>query len=286
MRTNLLMAPGMSRLRTLLVTSSEQGEGKTMAAANLAVSLARLNQRVLLIDADLRRPRLHQVFGVEQEPGLADVLTGRVGDNPLQETKVAGLWVMPSGKIPGNPTDLLGSNGFGTLIGRLQEQFDWVLLDSPPALAVTDPCLLARAASGVVFVVACGQTSREKASAAVERLEAVGANFVGAVLEPGRARTARSVVSVVLPARIPGVLPSAGQRRVGPCGWPRYPSSPEFAATAGNSVPLQELLAPALESAVERQPSKPRKLLRVEAARRRAGGSALTEPPLSNPWEV
>ena len=89
-RTNLLLAPGLSTLRTLLVTSSEPGEGKTMAAANLAVSLARLNQRVLLIDADLRRPRLHQVFGVEQQPGLTDVLTGKVADHRFRRRRWPG----------------------------------------------------------------------------------------------------------------------------------------------------------------------------------------------------
>jgi polysaccharide biosynthesis transport protein len=181
-RTNLVVSPELAATRTLLVTSSEPGEGKTMAAANLAVSLARLKQRVLLIDADLRSPRLHQVFGVEQRPGLGDVLAHRGTSSAFRKTKVAGLWLMPSGNVSQNPTDLLGSERFGTLIEYLRGQFDWVILDSPPVLAVTDPCLIARAVSGVLFVVGSGQTARDVATAAVDRLDAVGAHLVGVML--------------------------------------------------------------------------------------------------------
>ena len=152
----------MSKVRTLLVTSSEPGEGKTTTAANLAVSLARLNQRVLLIDADLRRPRLHNLFEADQQPGLTDVLAGAAAHSAIQETKVPGVWLMPSGKMAGNPTDLLGSDRFSALIDRVQGQFDWVLLDSPPVLAVTDASLIARVPSGVLLVVGCGETLRER----------------------------------------------------------------------------------------------------------------------------
>jgi len=181
-RTNLVTAPEFATARALLVTSAEPGEGKTMTAANLAVSLARLNQRVLLIDADLRKPRLHELFGVERKPGLTDVLTGRATRDAFQQTKVGRLWLMPAGDDSCNPTDLLGSERFSQLIDTLRGQFDWVVLDSPPVLAVTDPCLIARVASGVLFVVGSGTTSRDAAAAAVERLDAVGATFVGAML--------------------------------------------------------------------------------------------------------
>jgi polysaccharide biosynthesis transport protein len=181
-RTNLVVAPELATTRTLLVTSSEPGEGKTMAAANVAVSLARLNQRVLLIDADLRNPRLHHMFGVEQQPGLSDVLVERGTPSAFRKTKVAGMWLMPSGNVSRNPTDLLGSERFRKLIEYLRGQFDWVVIDSPPVLAVTDPCLIAQVVSGVLFVVGCGQTSRDVACAAMERLDAVGANLVGAML--------------------------------------------------------------------------------------------------------
>jgi capsular exopolysaccharide synthesis family protein len=182
LRTNLLASPELATGRTLLVTSAEPAEGKTVSAANLAVSLAGLRQRVLLIDADLRRPRLHEVFGKELQPGLADVLRGTTTTCDFRKTRVPGLWLMPAGSPSQNPADLLGSEGFSKLIVYLREHFDWIVLDSPPVLAVTDPCLIARVASGVLLVVDCGHTAREVASAAVERLDAVGATLVGAML--------------------------------------------------------------------------------------------------------
>jgi polysaccharide biosynthesis transport protein len=183
-RTNLVLAPELAATRTLLVTSAEPGEGKTTAAANMAVSLARLNQRVLLIDADLRRPRLHEVFGIAQQPGLTDILTAPVStpNQGIHQTSARGLWLLPSGTVPGNPTDLIGSERFTRLIQDLQAQFDWVVLDSPPVLAVSDSPLLARVASGVLFVVGCRQTSRDVASAAMDRLTGAGATVVGAML--------------------------------------------------------------------------------------------------------
>src|SRR6185436_18338695 len=101
-------APELESGRTLLVTSSESGEGKTVIAANLAVSLARLNQRVLLIDADLRRPRLHEIFGGDEGPGLTDVLLGKASNAAFRKTNVSRLWLMPAGRPCSNPADLLG----------------------------------------------------------------------------------------------------------------------------------------------------------------------------------
>lgn len=201
LRTNLLMSPELAVAHTLVVTSSEPGEGKTLTAANLATSFARLNQRVLLIDGDLRKPRLHQLFGQEQEPGLTDVLAKSFFEvdcelkrattaSAFRKTKVARLWLLPAGSTSRNPADLLGSERFSQFIDMLRPQFDWIVLDTPPVLAVTDACLIARVSSGVLFVVRCGQTSREVASAAVEQLNAAGANLVGAMLnrvELGRA---------------------------------------------------------------------------------------------------
>ena len=174
--------PNSRRGRTLLVTSAEPAEGKTVSAANIALLLARLNQRVILIDADLRNPQLHEVFGEGQEPGLADVLTGTTTSGVFRKTKAPGLWLMPAGSATGNPSDLLGSVGFNELIQDLRKRFDWIVLDSSPVLAVTDPCLIARAVSGVLLVVDCWRTRREVAAAAVERLDSVQANVVGAML--------------------------------------------------------------------------------------------------------
>ena len=182
LRTNLLMAPELVNGRTLLVTSAEPGEGKTVAVANIGVSLARLKQRVLLVDGDLRRPRLHQLFGEDQQPGLANVLTGKTTPHDVRKTRIPGLWLMPAGSLRQNPADLLGGERFEKLVAYLRQHFDWIVIDSPPALAVTDTALISQVASGVLVVIDCGRTSREVASAAIERLEAVRAPLVGAML--------------------------------------------------------------------------------------------------------
>jgi len=182
LRTNLMMAPELVDGRTLLVTSAEPGEGKTVAVANIGVSLARLKQRVLLIDADMRNPRLNELFGEDQQPGLANVMTGNTTPRDVRKTKIPGLWLMPAGSLSQNPADLLGSQRFEKLVAYLRQHFDWIVVDSPPALAVTDAALISQVTSGVLVVVDCGRTSREVASAAVARLEAVRAPLVGAIL--------------------------------------------------------------------------------------------------------
>lgn len=181
-RTNLVLTPEPGKGHTLLVTSSEPSEGKTVSAANIAASLAGLKQRVLIIDADLRRPRLHEVFGKELQPGLADVLTGKSSTLDFRQTDIPGLWLMTAGTTSGNPADLLGSARFGRLIEKLRAHFDWIVLDSSPVLAVADPCVISRVASAVMLVVDCGRTPRHVATAAIERLRAVGAPLVGAML--------------------------------------------------------------------------------------------------------
>jgi len=182
LRTNLMMAPELVDGRTLLVTSAEAGEGKTVAVANIGVSLARLKQRVLLIDADMRKPRLHELFGEEQQPGLTNVLAGRTTQRDVRKTKIPGLCLMPAGTLSRNPADLLGSERFEKLVAYMRQNFDWIVIDSPPALAVTDAALISQVASGVLVVIDCSRTSREVASAAVERLEAVRAPLLGAML--------------------------------------------------------------------------------------------------------
>src|SRR4029453_6198064 len=168
--------------RPLLVTSAEPGEGKTVTVANIGVSLTRLRQRVLLIDADMRKPHLHELFGEDQQPGLANILTGKKTPRDVRKTKIPGLWLMPAGSLTQNPADLLGSERLEKLIVYLRQHFDWIVIDSPPALAVTDASLISQVTSGVLVVIDCGRTPREVASAAIERLEAVRAPLLGAML--------------------------------------------------------------------------------------------------------
>jgi capsular exopolysaccharide synthesis family protein len=182
-RTNVLFSSAEDGLRTLVVTSAGPGEGKSIIAANLAVSLAQAGQRVLLVDADMRRPRVHEIFDIAQEPGLSNVLTAHVKiAETIHKTGTPGLWVLSSGHIPPNPAELLGSRRFLDLIASLEDHFDWMIIDTPPVLAVTDSTIAANEATGVLFVVGADKTTRHAARAAIEQLDAAKGHLVGAVL--------------------------------------------------------------------------------------------------------
>jgi capsular exopolysaccharide synthesis family protein len=183
MRTNVLFAAADEGSRSLVVTSTGPGEGKTMVAANLAIGFAQAGQRVILIDADMRRPRVHEVFGQNQEPGLSNLMVGHaVASATICKSGVPGLWLLPAGRIPPNPAELLGSRRFKEFIGLLSQHFDSVIIDSPPIMAVTDSAIVASAASGVVFVVGAEMTSRQAARTAIEQLQNGRPRFFGAVL--------------------------------------------------------------------------------------------------------
>jgi polysaccharide biosynthesis transport protein len=182
-RTNVLFSSAEEGVRTVVVTSAGPGEGKSLFSSNLSVSLAQAGLRVLHIDADMRRPRVHEIFDVTQEPGLSNLLVGDCKPSEaVRKTIVQNLCVLPAGMIPPNPAELLGSKRCVEYLATLGEHFDWVILDSPPVLAVADASVLANAASGVIFVVGADQTSRHTAKAAVEQLAAVQAHVIGAVL--------------------------------------------------------------------------------------------------------
>lgn len=184
LRTNVLFSSAEGGMRSLVITSSGPGEGKSVVSTNIAIALAQVGQRVLIIDADMRRPRVHEIFGTDQEPGLSNVLTGnaKLTEAMKRSTSVHNLWVMSSGHIPPNPAELLGSHRYRDLLGSLDELFDWVVIDSPPVLVVTDGAVVANQASGVVFVVSAEKTSRHAARAALEQLNAANAHVVGSVL--------------------------------------------------------------------------------------------------------
>src|SRR5215510_6035318 len=183
-RTNVLFSSAEDGMRSIVVTSSGPGEGKSIVSSNIAVALAQAGQRVLLIDGDMRRPRVHEIFGCDQEPGLSNVLTGvsKASDAIRRCPTVHGLWLLGSGHIPPNPAELLGSHRFRDFMGSIEGNFDWVVIDSPPVLVVTDSSIVANHASGVVFVVGSDKTSRQAARTAVEQLDAANARIVGSVL--------------------------------------------------------------------------------------------------------
>lgn len=182
-RTAVVFSSADEGARSVVVTSTGPGEGKTMVSSNLAVALAQADQRTLIIDCDMRRPRIHEVFGGEQEPGMSNVL---VGTSELKEvikkTAAPNLSIVPAGHIPPNPAELLGSPRFKELMRTLRTQFDWIIIDAPPVMAVTDAAVIGHNATGVVFVVGAEMTSRRHAAVAIEQLAAAKSHFIGAVL--------------------------------------------------------------------------------------------------------
>ncbi len=183
-RTNVLFSSAEEGAHVVVITSAGPGEGKSVVSSNLAVSLAQAGQRVLLVDADMRRPRVHEIFDMPQEPGLSNLLVGdcKPSEAVRKWPTVNGMCVLPAGMIPPNPAELLGSKRFEEYLQTLGGHFDWVIVDSPPVLAVADAAVVANGASGVIFVVGADQTSRAAAREAVHQLQSAHARVIGAVL--------------------------------------------------------------------------------------------------------
>jgi len=182
-RTSVLFSSADEGAHKLVVTSSGPGEGKSLIATNMAVALAQAGQRVLFIDGDMRRPRDHEIFGETQEPGLSNVLTGNSKPtDAIRTSTIPNLAVLPSGVIPPNPAELLASKRYQEFLAAVQTEYDWVVIDSPPVLAVADAAIQANNATGVLFVVAADRTTRQAARAALEQLRAASAKVVGVVL--------------------------------------------------------------------------------------------------------
>jgi polysaccharide biosynthesis transport protein len=183
LRTQVLCTPAGQASRIVLVASAGMQEGKTLVATNLAAGLAHVGHRVLLIDLDLRQPSVHRAFEAPVQPGLSELLSGAsTATQAIRPTTVRDLWILTAGRPLSNPGDLLGSAAFSRLLKGLPSSFDRIVLDSPPVMAFTDASLIAHEQAGIVFVVSADRTGRRAAQTALERLEAVGARFVGAVL--------------------------------------------------------------------------------------------------------
>jgi polysaccharide biosynthesis transport protein len=176
--------------RTYLVTSSIPAEGKSLVTAHLAVALARTGRKTVAIDADLRRPQLHRLFGVERGQGLTDALRTGSGAAYLRPTDIDGLQFLPSGEAPSDPVAALSSPNLAMLIAELERENDVVLIDCPSALGIADVRILARLADGVLLVVRAGHTSGRDARETVALLRQAGVPIVGTVLNavPGRRR--------------------------------------------------------------------------------------------------
>ncbi len=182
-RTNIQFSSFDKELKTITVTSSLEGEGKTTTLANLAVTLAQQNKRVLIVDADLRRPKIHRIFELNNTEGLTELLIEMVKpERFIQETFVENLWVLPTGRIPPNPAELLGSSRMHSILKNLRGKFDYVLVDIPPVNVVTDGLLIANRMDGVVLVCEAGYATIEQVKRAKELLVNAKANILGVVL--------------------------------------------------------------------------------------------------------
>jgi len=184
LRTNLTFAALDKPIETLIVTSAAPGEDKSTVLANLAVTMAQGERRIILVDADLRRPRLHEIFSVTNDRGLTTMIVeeAALDDPPLIDIGMDNLWLVPSGPLPPNAADILGSRKMEKVIAALKARADVVLFDAPPIVAVMDAAVLGTKVDGVLLVVHAGRTRREHAQRAKELLERVHVRIVGAVL--------------------------------------------------------------------------------------------------------
>ncbi|MDQ3983051.1 MAG: polysaccharide biosynthesis tyrosine autokinase [Actinomycetota bacterium] len=183
LRTGVLFAASRHGARTLLVTSAEAGEGKTATTANLGVALAQANKRVILVSADLRRPRLSTFFGVPKEPGLTNLLQGEIGlAEALMNPGIKNLRLLPSGPVPHDPAELLGSEATRMILQQLAHAADFVLLDGPPILALADAIVLAPLTDGVLYIADAQKTGRSAVDHARQQLDQVQASVIGCVL--------------------------------------------------------------------------------------------------------
>lgn len=182
-RTNLLFMSPDKPFKRMVVTSSGPQEGKSTTAINLGIAMAQSGQKVLIVDTDMRRPRLHKAFGVANELGVSSLVVGEGKlDDAIKTTEVPGLYLLPCGPIPPNPAELLHTQAFADLLASLGNRFDRVVLDSPPVGAVADAVVLATQADGVVLVLKAGVTHRDVAQRTVRALHDVKAKLFGAVL--------------------------------------------------------------------------------------------------------
>lgn len=182
-RTNIQFSSIDQKYKTLIITSPSSSEGKTTAAINLAISISQQGERVLLIDANLRKPKLHNSFNLKESHGLTDILIGRVAlQEAIFQTQIGKLDLLTSGIIPSNPTEIIGSDAMRNFLKDIRKDYDTVIFDCPPVLETTDTKLLAGQCDGVVMVVKSGKTDREKAVEANRLLHLVRAKVLGVIL--------------------------------------------------------------------------------------------------------
>lgn len=184
LRTSVLLSTAGTPPKTVLVTSSQPGEGKTTTAVNMAISMAQIGASVLIIDADLRRPAVHKTFKVQNTRGITSYLSGRapIENLIIQPPSVKNLSLLLCGPIPPNPAELISSDRMKELLRMLGERYDHIIIDSPPLISVTDPVILSTMVDGSILVVHSGRSTRDLVRRARQELNSVGAKVFGVVL--------------------------------------------------------------------------------------------------------
>ncbi|MEI3369753.1 MAG: CpsD/CapB family tyrosine-protein kinase [Clostridium sp.] len=182
LRTNIQYSSIDKQVKTLVVTSSNAGEGKSTVAGNLAYTFFQNGKRVLIIDCDLRKPSLHRKFNVSNEEGLTDVLVGTSKLNNVMKKIDDNLYLLTTGTLPPNPAEIIGSNTMENFLEQCKINFDYIILDTPPILPVTDSKLLAIKADATVVVVQSEVSKSKHVSQAFKELEKVNANIIGTIL--------------------------------------------------------------------------------------------------------
>jgi capsular exopolysaccharide synthesis family protein len=182
-RTNILFSSAGPRPQVILIASAGPQEGKTLTATNLAITMAQSGSNVIILDCDLRRPKLHELFEVDQRQGVTHYLAANE-TYKMEEimTVIPNLYVMPSGPIPPDPSEILGSQRMADLIGSLRQDFNRIVIDSPPIAAVTDAVVLSKFTDGTVYVIRAHETVRGVMVNGLDQLRAVGAHLLGAIL--------------------------------------------------------------------------------------------------------
>jgi exopolysaccharide transport family protein len=182
-RTNILFSAAESAPQVILVTSAGPREGKTVTTLNLGITMAQAGSKVMLIDCDMRRPKVHKAFSLAKDRGISNLLVGgKTLDGAVRHTPIPNLDIIPCGPIPPNPSEMLGSKRMADLLNRLRKEYAHILIDSPPSTAVTDPAVLSKSVDGVVLVIRAGDTAREMVKNGIGQFEAVGAHILGAIL--------------------------------------------------------------------------------------------------------
>ena len=182
LRTNIQYSSIDKQVKTLVVTSSNAGEGKSTVAGNLAYTFFQNGKRVLIIDCDLRKPSLHRKFNVSNEEGLTDVLVGTSKLNNVMKKVDDNLYLLTTGTLPPNPAEIIGSNTMENFLEQCKINFDYIILDTPPVQVVADAQILSTKVDGTIIVVRAGVTKKEDVHDTVNTLKKVNANIIGTVL--------------------------------------------------------------------------------------------------------